>query len=146
VLYTRTSCLLADLGGGHADGTWESRLRRYLKPDLLLLDDFGMKELTLRQAEDIYELIEGCSRGSSLVVASNRSPQDLYPLFPNPVLAEGVLEHLINKAHHVILAGKSYCPQVVNLRVTFTSFFARIIVFSTDKYITLSQKGRPILR
>lgn len=112
VLYIRTPRLLADLGGGHADGTWESRLRRYLKPDLLLIDDFAMKELTMQQAEDIYEIIDERSRGSSLVVASNRSPQDWYPLFPTPVLAEGVLDRLINKAHHITLNGKSYRPHL----------------------------------
>lgn len=112
VLYTKTSRLLADLGGGHADGTWEKRIRRYLKPDLLLLDDFAMKEFTPQQAEDIYELIDECSRHGSLGAASNRSPQDWYPLFPNPVLAEGALDRLINKAHHVMLTGKSYRTQL----------------------------------
>ena len=48
-----TSRLLPDLGGGHADGTWESRLRQYISPDLLLLDAFAMKEFGLQQAEDI---------------------------------------------------------------------------------------------
>lgn len=112
VLYMKSSRLLADLGGGHADGTWESRLRRYLKPDLLLLDDFAMKEFTAQQAEDIYELIDNRSRTGSVMVASNRSPQDWYPLFPNPVLAEGILDRLINKAHHVIIQGKSYRPRL----------------------------------
>ncbi len=83
-----------------------------VKPELLLLDDFAMKELTLQQAEDINELVDERSRGSSLVVASNRSPQDWYPLFPNPVVEEGILDRLINKAHHVMLTGKSYRPQL----------------------------------
>ena len=110
VLYMKASRLLADLGGGHADGTWETRLRQYISPDLLLLDDFAMKEFSLQQAEDIYELIDERSRSGSLVLTSNRSPQDWYPLFPNPVLAEGLLDRLVNKAHHVILTGKSYRP------------------------------------
>jgi len=46
VLYSKTSRLLSDLGGGHADATWEARLRRYLKPDVLILDDFAMREFT----------------------------------------------------------------------------------------------------
>lgn len=110
VLYMKTSRLLADLSGGHADGTWETRLRRYLQPELLILDDFALKEFTLQQAEDIYELIDERSRSGSVVVASNRSPQDWYPLFPNPVLAEGILDRLINRAHHVVMTGKSYRP------------------------------------
>ena len=110
VLYMKTSRLLSDLGGGHADGSWESRLRRYIQPDLLILDDFAMKEFTVRQSEDIYELVGERSRAGSLVMASNRLPKDWYPLFPNPVLAEGILDRLVNRAHHVILDGKSYRP------------------------------------
>ncbi len=40
VFFTKTARFLRDLGGGRADGSWEQRFRRYLKPDLLLLDDF----------------------------------------------------------------------------------------------------------
>mgnify|MGYP002683389653 FL=1 len=71
-----------------------------------------MKELTLKQAEDFYELVNERSQRGSLVLASNRSPQDWYPLFPNPVLAEGILDRLINKAHHVVLTGRSYRTQL----------------------------------
>jgi DNA replication protein DnaC len=112
VLFTRTSRMLTDLGGGHADNTWENRLRRYIKPDLLLIDDFAMKELTLKQAEDFYELVNERSHAGSLVLASNRSPKDWYPLFPSPVLAEGILDRVINKAHHVVLTGRSYRTQL----------------------------------
>ena len=112
VLFTRTSKMLTDLGGGHADNTWENRLHRYIKPDLLLIDDFAMKELTLKQAEDFYELVNERSHAGSLVIASNRSPKDWYPLFPNPVLAEGILDRVINKAHHVVLTGRSYRTQL----------------------------------
>ena len=83
VLFAKTARLLRDLAGGRADGSWEVRLRRYLKPDLLILDDFAMKELTASQAEDVYELIDARVGRRSLVVTSNRAPADWYPLFPN---------------------------------------------------------------
>jgi len=110
VLYMRANRLLAHLGGGHADGTWESRLRSLLHPDLLLIDDFCLRELTPLQAEDIFELIGERHRRLSMIIASNRAPQDWYPLFPNPVLAEGVLDRLINRSHHLLLEGRSYRP------------------------------------
>src|SRR5215207_9051591 len=53
VLFTKTAALLADLAGGRADGGWQSRLRRYLNPELVILDDFGMREYTQTQAEDL---------------------------------------------------------------------------------------------
>ena len=38
VLFTKTNGLLADLAGGRADGSWQQRFRRYLRPELLILD------------------------------------------------------------------------------------------------------------
>jgi len=108
VLFSKASRLLSDLGGGRADGTWDKRLRRYLKPDLLIVDDFALKEFTKTQTEDLYELIDQRYRSSSMVVTANRSPKDWYPLFPNPVIAESVLDRLINCSHIITLTGKSY--------------------------------------
>jgi DNA replication protein DnaC len=124
VLFIRTGRMLSDLGGGKADGTWESRLRRYLQPDLLILDDFCLKELSPLQAEDIYELISERCRIASTVIASNRSPKDWYPLFPNPVLAEGALDRLINCSHHLVLEGRSYRPR---LRPEYISEFGIVV-------------------
>jgi IstB-like ATP binding protein len=95
----QTSRALADLAGGHADRTWPRRLAELVRPALLILDDFAMRELTAQQADDLYELIsEGAQAGRSLVATSNRSPTDWYPLFPNPVVAESVLDRLITPA------------------------------------------------
>jgi DNA replication protein DnaC len=108
VLFTKAGRLLSDLGGGRADDTWEKRLRRYLKPDLLIIDDFALKEFTKTQAEDLYELIDQRYRSSSMIVTANRSPKDWYPLFPNPVIAESALDRLISCSHVVTLTGRSY--------------------------------------
>jgi DNA replication protein DnaC len=110
VLFIKTSALLRDLAGGRADGSWEPRLRRYLQSDVLILDDFGMREFTSTQAEDLYELICGRYRAGSMMVTSNRPPTDWYTLFPNPVLAESALDRLVNSAHHVIFRGRTYRP------------------------------------
>jgi DNA replication protein DnaC len=111
VLFDKTARVLADLGAGHLDATWERRLRRYLAPDLLILDDFGLRAFSERQGEDLYELISERVRRGSTIVTSNRPPAEWYALFPNPVLAEGALDRLINASHHVTLEGKSYRPR-----------------------------------
>jgi DNA replication protein DnaC len=109
VRFAKTSRVLADLAGGHADGTWGRRLRELARPPVLILDDFGMRELTARQADDLYELISERA-GRSLVLTSNRSPVDWYPLFPNAVVAESLLDRLINTSHQVFMNGPSYRP------------------------------------
>lgn len=111
VLFTKTSALLADLAGGRADGSWQGRLRRYLGPELLIVDDVAMREYTLAQAEDLYELVSRRYRRGSLVLTTNREPKDLYALVPNPVLAEGLLDRLLNSAHVITMLGRSYRPQ-----------------------------------
>jgi hypothetical protein len=67
-----------------------------------------MRELTPGQADDLYELItERADR--SLILTSNRAPADWYPLFPNPVVAESLLDRLINTSHQVFTCGTQSC-------------------------------------
>ncbi|MGH2363300.1 MAG: IS21-like element helper ATPase IstB [Chloroflexota bacterium] len=108
VLFTKTAALLTDLAGGRADGSWQPRLRRYVTPDLLVLDDFAMREYTAVQAEDLYELVSRRYRQGALILTLNREPKDLYPLFPQPLLAEGLLDRLLNSAYVVTMLGRSY--------------------------------------
>jgi len=111
VLFAKTGALLADLVGGRADGSHAQRLRRYLAPALLILDDFGMREYTAPQTEDLYDLVSRRYRRGALILTTNREPKDLYPLFPNPVLAEGLLDRLLNSAHIITMLGRSYRPR-----------------------------------
>jgi DNA replication protein DnaC len=112
VAFTTCSRLLADLAGGHADRSFETRLRRLAKPALLIVDDWAMREFTASQADDVFELLSERSDrpGRSLVLTSNRSPSDWYPLFPNAVVGESILDRVLNSSHHVLLEGKSYRP------------------------------------
>jgi len=109
VVFAKTSRLLADLAGGHADHSWQSRLRRWASPELLILDDFAMREFTVTQADDLYELVTERTNKSAIFTA-NRSASDWYSLFPNPVVAESILDRVVNTAHHVCMEGKSYRP------------------------------------
>jgi DNA replication protein DnaC len=108
--FLKTSRALAHLAGGHADGTWHKRLGELARPAVLILDDFAMRELTAAQADDLYELISERA-GRSLILTSNRAPQDWYPLFPNPVVAESLLDRVINSSHQVFMNGPSYRPR-----------------------------------
>jgi len=112
VLFTKTSAVLSDLAGGRADGSGQARLRRYLTPDLLILDDFALREYTSAQAEDLYELIGRRYRHGAVIITTNREPKDFYPLFPNPVLAEGLLDRLLNSAYVITMLGRSYRPRL----------------------------------
>lgn len=75
VVFTKTSRLLADLAGGHADRSWEARLRRWARPGVLILDDFAIRDFTLTQADDLYELVT--ERGPRpAIFTANRQASD----------------------------------------------------------------------
>ena len=108
--FLKTNGALAHLAGGHADRTWDKRLRELIRPAVLVLDDFAMREFTAAQADDLYELISERA-GKSTIFTSNRAPADWYPLFPNPVVAESLLDRVINTSHQVVMNGPSYRPR-----------------------------------
>lgn len=57
VHFAKTSRIVAELAGGHADRTWDKRMRELIRPDVLILDDFAMRQMTAAQADDFYELV-----------------------------------------------------------------------------------------
>ncbi len=76
VRFAKTSRVLSDLAGGHADRSWGQRIREYTKPLVLILDDFAMREHTAMHADDLYELIsDRAVNGRPLILTSNRSPK-----------------------------------------------------------------------
>jgi DNA replication protein DnaC len=66
--------MLKHLHGGRADGSFERRLQTYLRPDLLVLDDFGLRPLQSPGPEDLYEIIDARYEQSSIMLTSNRAP------------------------------------------------------------------------
>ncbi|WP_282613025.1 ATP-binding protein [Streptomyces sp. GESEQ-35] len=70
VRFAKTSRILAGLAGGHADRTWDERIRELVRPDVLILDDFTMRQLNATQADDLYESVSE-RQGRSLIITSN---------------------------------------------------------------------------
>lgn len=108
VLFTSASRLLAHLHGGRADGTYERRVSTYLRPDLLIVDDFGLKPLVPPAPEDFYEIINGRYEHGSLIITSNRAFAEWPDLFHSPLLASAALDRLAHNAHQVVITGDSY--------------------------------------
>ncbi len=111
VLFANTHKLLQHLNGGRADGTWERRLAQYVRPDLLVLDDFGLKPLTDPAPSDLYDVINERYEVGSILVTSNRAPAEWPDLFGNPLLASAGLDRLAHQAETLIITGRSYRAQ-----------------------------------
>lgn len=76
---------------------------------MLILDDFAMRQLSAAHADDLYELVSK-RQGRSLITTTNRAPSDWLSPLPHPVLAQSLLDRLINTSHQIIMNGPSYRP------------------------------------
>jgi DNA replication protein DnaC len=108
IAFTTAHQMLLHLYGGRADGTYDQRLARYTKPDLLVVDDFGLKPLPPSGPGDLYDVIDARYERRSLVLTSNRAPNEWPELFGNPLLANAALDRLAHRAIVVTITGRSY--------------------------------------
>lgn len=107
-LFVNIHRMLQHINGGRADGTLERRFQTYLRPDLLVLDDFGLKSLHPPGPEDLYDVISARYEQSSILLTSNRAPEEWPDLFGDPLLASAGLDRLTHQAHIVVITGASF--------------------------------------
>lgn len=110
-LFTPTHKMLQYIHGGRADGSLERRLQTFLRPDLLVLDDFGLKPLQPPGPSDLYDIIDGRYEKGSIVWTSNRAPAEWPDVFLDPLLASAGLDRLGDHAEVLIITGASYRAQ-----------------------------------
>lgn len=108
VHFIHANTLFRKLHASKADDSWDKLFRKLLVFDLLIIDDFGLKNLTHTQADDVYELIAERYLKKSIIVTSNRKVEGWVELFPDPVMANAALDRLSNLSHHLVLEGGSY--------------------------------------
>lgn len=111
VLFVNTHKMLQHLGGGRADGSLDKRLAAYLRPELLVLDDFGLKPLQPPAPEDLYDVINERYEKGSILLTSNRAPAEWPELFRDPLLASAGLDRLTHRAEVLIIRGMSFRAQ-----------------------------------
>lgn len=109
VVVTNAHKMLRHLQAGRADHTYDKRLAGYVRPDLLVIDDFGLKPLAPTQAEDLYDVIDERYAGDgAILLTSNRAPAEWATWFANPLLASAGLDRLAHNAHVLVITGPSY--------------------------------------
>lgn len=111
VLFISAQKMLQHIHGGRADGSLERRINTYLRPDLLILDDFGLKTIQPPGPEDLYEIINERYEKGSILLTSNRAPAEWPDIFHDPLLASAGLDRLLDRAETMVIRGASYRAQ-----------------------------------
>lgn len=106
--FWRADKLLRHLKASRLDGTHETEMRRLIKVDLLIIDDFALTGLDAAQTAEIYELIVERSGAGSIVLTSNREPAEWLAVMADPLLAQSAIDRLQGAAYELIVEGESY--------------------------------------
>jgi DNA replication protein DnaC len=108
VLARRTDHLLKTLKHARLDHTYEAELRKLLAVDLLVLDDFAIDVLDATESRDLYEILTERHRAGSIVVTSNRGPDEWLATFADPVRAQSAIDRFTSNAYDLVIEGESY--------------------------------------
>lgn len=108
VLYRSIFDLVRDFLHDEAFGGEEKVLAKYLKPDLLIVDDMGMKQLPKRSGEYLFEIILRRYETRSTMMTSNRPLEDWGKLIGDVPSATAILDRFLHHAEILTITGKSY--------------------------------------
>jgi DNA replication protein DnaC len=108
VLYVSAHDMLTQLRAARADGSLDRRMLRFTTPDLVIIDDLGLRPLVGDEPIDLYEIIRQRYERGSTIVTSNRDLNEWATLFNDPLLASAAMDRLLHGAHSLVVEGDSY--------------------------------------
>jgi DNA replication protein DnaC len=108
VMFERTDILLKRLRASRLDNSHDAELRKLIRVDLLILDDFALQAFDALDTADIYELIVERHRAAATVITSNREPVEWLAQMADALLAQSAIDRLQSAAYELVLDGESY--------------------------------------
>lgn len=107
-LFLSVSTLLEQLALARSSGSylkWRDRLSR---PELLVLDDFGLKKLNAEEAHDLAELLKERGTEKSTLITTQLPLTHWKEVIADPVIADTLIDRLIHTSLKITLTGDSY--------------------------------------
>jgi DNA replication protein DnaC len=113
-LYTSAHEMLTMLRAARADASYDRKLLRFTSPDLLVIDDLGLRPLSLDEPLDLYEIIRQRYQHGATIISSNRDVEEWHPLFGDALLASAAMDRLLHNAHVVVMDAQLGGPRRVH--------------------------------
>lgn len=102
-----------ELSRAKAVGSFESKIKSFIKPSLLIIDDFGIKPFKANQEEDFHDIIAARYEVASTIITSNLDFSEWHNIFNNKLLGAAVIDRIRHGATQINLEGKSYRSKTV---------------------------------
>ena len=107
-LYMNVTTWLENLALARSSGTYLRYRDKLAKPDVLVLDDVGMRKLTATEAQDLCEILEERSLGKSIVFTTQLPLDHWAEVIADPVIADAIRDRLQHTALTITITGTSY--------------------------------------
>lgn len=107
-LFTSAADMVHALQSAHIDGTLTLRMRTYLGPSLLVIDELGYLPMDQTAGNWIFQIISRRYDKGSIILTSNRGFSDWGQVFTDQVVASAVVDRLLHQATVLNIRGKSY--------------------------------------
>lgn len=108
VHFERTDRLLKRLRIARLDNSHDAEIRKLLRVEVLILDDFALGPLDTNDTAVMYEIIVERHRRASTILTSNREPVEWLALMADPLLAQSAIDRLKSAAFELVIEGDSY--------------------------------------
>jgi DNA replication protein DnaC len=108
VLTVRSDQMFKRLKAARLDHSYEQELRRLIRLELLIIDDFGLRDLDDTETQDFYDLVVERHLKASTVITSNRDPSEWLAVMTDPLLAQSAIDRLQSAAYELVVEGESY--------------------------------------
>jgi DNA replication protein DnaC len=108
VAAVRSDKMLKSLKHARLDNSYDAELRKLIGVDLLIVDDFGLDAMDPIESRDAYEIFTERHRSGSLIVTSNRGPDEWLATFADPVRAQAAVDRFTSNAYDLVMEGESY--------------------------------------
>lgn len=111
VLYTNTARLFSRLKLCKMDGTYLKEIKKLMKCDLLILDDFGLQSFDNNAREVLMDIIEERYNEKSTIISSQIPVSAWYDIIGEGTIADAILDRIVNSSHRIELEGESLRKQ-----------------------------------
>lgn len=100
--------IVADLGRAYREGRLDRRMRVYLAPKVLIIDEMGYLPLDDLGATIFFQLVSARYERGSIILTSNKSYGDWGSIFGDPIIATAILDRLLHHSTTINIRGESY--------------------------------------
>lgn len=113
VVFTSAPKMLNELAGAELHGSLDKAIRRYVRAELLVIDDFAVLAMDPTQAKLAFQVVsERYEYRRSTAITTNRAFKDWPKVFPDALNAEVIAKRLTERCEHFVLDGKPYRPGI----------------------------------